>query len=435
MPKNSVAIVRFEDCRDSIQQALALSGCLQKIERINPSDKVLIKPNLVMWDNTYPYPPYGVVTTSVVMEEVVKILKEAGCNNITIGEGASEDTEIGSGSKYAFEGLGLTALQKRYGIRLSDFNDQPFIKKEIEGEHFEIAREALETDFLVNIPVLKTHSLARVSLGFKNYVGCLRLESKMAAHQEKVSIESIIAHLGEMLYADVTLIDGIYAMERGPGLFGTACRTDVLIASADMFSADLAGALVLGFEPENIIHLKEYAARKGLSMDQNSLEFSGEPLENVVKPLKWDWPWKDDNSGPPVFDKIGVKDLYLPKFDETICTGCALMVNVLLMMVISSHQKKPFTGMEFLTGKKMLSMGGYDKTFLFGDCMIKANRGNPKIKEAVEIAGCAPNMDAIVKIFNRHGLPADPGDYASYRQSIAERYKDNTEFNSSHFLI
>ena len=52
------------------------------------SDKVVIKPNLVAWDDEYPIAPFGVYTTTKLVEDLIICLKEFGCSNITIGEGS-----------------------------------------------------------------------------------------------------------------------------------------------------------------------------------------------------------------------------------------------------------------------------------------------------------------------------------------------------------
>ncbi|MBS4023587.1 MAG: DUF362 domain-containing protein [Dethiobacter sp.] len=85
--RQKVSIVKYQDNRENIKKALEMSGCLDKIAKLNPSDKVLIKPNLVIWDNVYPFPKFGVITTAVIVEEMTKILVEAGLKNISIAEG------------------------------------------------------------------------------------------------------------------------------------------------------------------------------------------------------------------------------------------------------------------------------------------------------------------------------------------------------------
>lgn len=435
MEKQKVSIVRYRGERDTVRKALELCGALEKMKKLLPSDNVLLKPNLVMWDTIFAFPKYGVLTTSLVVEEVVKLLAEHGVQKITIGEASSEDKSRGTGTLYAYEGLGYHHLQERYGVRLVDFNRGPYTEVDFDGFTLNFATEALESDFLINLPVLKTHNATKVSLGFKNLKGCLAKKSKMRCHHVDRPLDNFVSYLGEKLRPGITLIDGIYTLERGPAITGTAHRNDVLIGSTDMFAADVTGAMAMGFDPADIGHLRDYAQRHGLPLDASQIELVGEPLQSVVRQLRWDWPWEEDNSGPPVFRRMSIEGVYYPKYDETICSTCSFFNNLILILLISAYDGTPYGNIEFLSGKQRLSEGGYDKTFLFGRCIAYANKNNPNIREAVEIKGCPPSLDEILNVLNENGIPAKLESYRAYRQSLADRYSNKPEFSEDYFRI
>ena len=435
MSKQKVGIVKYANERGAIRETLELCGALEKIGSLTPSDSVLLKPNLVMWDTNFAFPKYGVLTTSVVMEEMVQILAEHGIGKITIGEASAEDKSRGSGTMYAYDGLGYHQLQKRYGVRLVDFNRGPFTEVDFGEFSLSYATEALETDFFINLPVLKTHSATKVSLGFKNLKGCLAIQSKKHCHNVNRPLDNFVSYVGEKLMPDVTLIDGIYTLERGPVINGTAHRSNIIIGSTNMFAADVVGSMALGFDPAEIGHLRDYAQREGLSIDGSDIEIVGESLQSVTKPLRWDWPWEDDDSGPPTFRRMGIEGVNYPKYDETICSTCSFFNNLVLILLISAYSGTPFGNIEFLSGKKRLSTGGYDKTFLFGRCIAHKNKNNPNIKEAVEIKGCPPTMDEIVQVLNDNGIPANLDKYRAYRQSLGDRYSNRPEFMEEFYTI
>ncbi|MBS4023936.1 MAG: DUF362 domain-containing protein [Dethiobacter sp.] len=435
MQKQKVSIVKYGNDRENIKKALEMCGGLEKIKKLSPSDRVLIKPNLVMWDSVLAFPKYGVLTTSVVVEEIVKLLAENGLTDISIGEASSEDKSRGSSTVLAYEGLGYHKLESRYGVKLLDFNRGPFTEVDFGDFKLNIAAEALETNFLIDIPVLKTHNSTKVSLGFKNLKGCLDRKSKMLCHNVNIPLDNFVSHLGERLNPGLTVIDGIFTMERGPAVNGTAHRADLIISSTDIFSADTVGSMVMGFEPGEIDHLSMFAQRNGLSLDAGNIDIVGEPLASVTRKLRWDWEWKADNSGPPAFERMGITGINYPKYDETICSTCSFFNNLILILLLGSYDGKPFPNIEFLTGKKMFSEGGYDKTFLFGKCIAEVNKDNPNIKQAVKIKGCPPTMDEIVKVLNENGVKADLETYRQYRQSLADRYKGKDEFNDSLFTV
>jgi len=58
----------------------------------------------------------------------------------------------------------------------------------------------------------------------------------------------------------------------------------------------------------------------------------------------------------------------------------------------------------------MQSQGGYDKNFLLGQCIIKANRYNSKIRHAIPIPGCPPAMEDLVKALRENGIEVDIDD-------------------------
>ncbi len=430
MEKNKVSIVKFNNYRENIRRAIEMCDGLIHLK---VSDKVLLKPNLVMWDSVYPFPKYGVITTSVVVEEVVKLLKEYGCSDITLGESSIEDAELGSGTKEAFEGLGYHHLQAKYGLKRVDFNDGPFTKTDFGDFSLNIASQVFESDFIINLPVLKTHSQTKVSLGFKNLKGCLDLTSKIRCHNKNTPLNHYISELGEEISPQLTVIDGIYSLERGPAFNGRAYRSDVIIASRDMFSADVIGCQAIGFTPSEIGYLARHASKNNLPLDTSLIKIIGERLDEISMKLEWDWKWNKDKTAPEALERMGVSGLYYPKYDDTLCSGCAHMTNIMLVLLLGAYKEKPFTGCEFLGGKATLSRGGYDKSFLFGNCAVGLNKNNPAIREAVEIRGCPPGTSEVVQVLNKHGIPASMDMYATYRNALAAKYKDKSGFEEGHF--
>lgn len=432
MELTKVSLVKFADQRANIRRAVEMCDGFKEL---TPEKKVLLKPNLVMWDEALPYPKFGVITTAVVVEEMVKLLKEHGCSDITIAEATTEDKDINSGTMAAYRGMGYPYLEKKYGVKLCDLNRGPYEKIEFDGFSLSIAAPVLEADFIINLPVLKTHNSTKVTLGFKNLKGCLARRSKVFCHHPEIPLDRFIQRIGEKLAPALTLIDGIYALDRGPAVNGTAHRADLLIASRDMFAADVTGTMLLGMRPDEIGHLAEHARRHDLPLDGSNVEIKGEKLSDHVMPLRWDWGWLEDNSGPTAFGRMGISGIYYPKYDDTICSGCSFLNNMLLILLLGAYTGEPFGNIEFLTGKVARSKGGFAKTFLFGNCIIRANRDNPLINEAVPIKGCPPRTEDIVRILNEHGINADFDDYVQYRASLAARYEGQPQFQEQHFTI
>lgn len=430
MERKRVSIVKFADRRESVAEAVERIAGLRNLR---PDDRVLLKPNLVMWDSTYPYPKYGVLTSSLVMEEMVKLLKEYGCSKIAIGEGTIIDKGLGSDTKTAFAGLGYHKLRDRYGVTLLDFNEGPFESVDFDGYSLDVSSHVRNTDFFINMPVLKTHSSTKVSLGLKNLKGCLHARSKMFCHHAELSLDGFISRLAAAIRPALTVVDGIYALEKGPVMNGRAYRTDMILAANEPYAADAAGAALLGFHPDEIAHLHQYGRECGLSW--HDVEVVGESIDDLARPLEWDWNWLSDDTGPEAFARQNITNIYFPKYDQSLCSGCSYLNTYLLVTLMGAHARQPFSNMEFLGGKNCRSRGGYDKSFLFGKCAIAANKDNAAVSQAIPIRGCPPSRESILEALKQNGIRANDRFYAEYRTTLYNRYRNQAVFAADHFRV
>jgi len=425
-----ISLTQYSQSPDSMKTAIELCGGFKNLK---PSDKVMIKPNLVAWDDQFPIAPFGVYTTTRLMEDLIICLKEFGCSRIFIGEG-SVQLKKGPGTMAAFEGLGYKALEKRYGICLVDFNESKAEKFKYHGEaELHIAKEAVDADFFINFPVLKTHGQTRVSLGIKNLKGCLKTQSKRHCHDPESDLEFAFSHIADFVKPALTIVDGIYALEKGALHFGNAYRKNIIIASTDVLGADLTAAKLMGYSGEEIKHFRNYARRHDKSLSMSDYEIKGENINDHIQPLKWDWAWTDDNTGPGIFAKLGIKGAALPKYDETLCSGCSPIANMSNILVISAFKGQPLPAVEILNGKKMQARPGYEKTVLLGNCMIKANKGNPNINEAVEVKGCPPSEDDVVSALKSVGLDVNILAYHGYMKQQSEKYNGKEGYDRLFF--
>ena len=84
MDKYPVSIVRYETPYESVRNAVNLCNGL---ENVGPAARVFIKPNIVFWTKEVPFPKWGVITTTRVVEDIIVLLKERGVTDIVVGEG------------------------------------------------------------------------------------------------------------------------------------------------------------------------------------------------------------------------------------------------------------------------------------------------------------------------------------------------------------
>ena len=424
--KSFVSLVKYTGSPDSLKDALTLCG---GFDELDTHAKVLIKPNLVTWDDQYTIAPFGVFTTTRLIEDLIILLKDCGCDDISVGEGSVEFIK-GVGTMAAYAGLGYPSLVKKYGIKLLDFNASNSVTiKATNGLTLHLAQEVVESDFLINVPVLKTHAQTKVSLGLKNLKGCLKTSSKKLCHHVGLGLENCFTFVADYAKPALTIVDGLYALERGALHFGNAFRKDIIIASRDILAADMVAAKTIGFNPEDIPHFVGYGTRHHLSLTLSDYEIRGEALQNHVKPLKWDWGWTKDNKGPSVFEKFGVTGTAVPKYDETLCSGCSPFANMVNILVLSAFKGDPLPKVEILNGKKMQARPGYENTILIGNCIIAANKENENIRKAINVTGCPPSPDDVIAALRETGINIHEGTYWTYLKQQSEKYNNQNTYS------
>jgi uncharacterized protein (DUF362 family) len=432
MAKPVVAIKRYENSPNSLRELLDLCGGLDELATHH---HVFIKPNLVAWDDKYPMPLYGVYTTTRLVHDMVLLLKERGVERITIAEGSAHGKRFGVGTDRIYKVLGYHKLATRYGVTLMDILQEPFENVDFGGFTLQVSKPALEADFLINMPALKTHNQGILSLGMKNLKGCLSIKSRKYCHRPDHSLDHYLSLFVEKLRPALTVLDGIYGLEKGPFYMGKAVRMNALVASKDPLAVDAVGATLAGLDPSDVPHIKGYADRHSRSLDLDQWHLRGTPLEALRRPLKWDNRWREDNTGPRAWKRMGIQGISIPKYDKTLCTGCSGLYSPVLVMIMSAHQGIPFNEIEILTGKAMKPSGKASSTVLLGNCMIKANRKDTNIREAVFVKGCPPTMDSIQEAMERCGIHPNMDFYKKHRRSLMERYEGKEGFDEGFFYM
>ena len=388
----SVSLTRFDGSLDSLRKAIDLCGGFQKLNR---NDRVLIKPNNCFRHRIMP--PFGMVTTSWIIDGIIQLLLEYGCKDIAVGEGAIIGLfdELAPHTKRGFSGTGIEKVARKYGTRLIDFNRGAFRELDLGGMKAQVSEAALDTDFLINVPVLKTHFQTKVSLGFKNLKGCLSRDSKKRFHTSK-RLDSLICLLNEAIRTDLVIVDGIYMLEKGPEtLAGVAHRKDLIIASRDVFEADVVAATILGVDPGQVDYLTEFARRHNRSPDIGGIQIEGEDLETQREHLEWRFEPDEELLGPS-----RVTGISAPHPGQTLCSACGATLALALSTFGKDNPGMDFGGVAFHYGlgsrlaEKEDGVGHSARViFLYGDCAVRSNRN---LQNAVKIEGCPPTLTGTI---------------------------------------
>ncbi len=251
---SSAIMAEFESYHQTVPKILNESGFDNKLGGIK---KILLKPNLL--ENTGPP-----CTTDVrCVEAVVQyILERKSGVDIMVLEGSG-----GCSTRHAYNFLGFTGMEKKYGIKLVDVDECNLVKLKNKDAHVykEIfLPEVIFDRFFVSMPTLKDHLMATVTLGLKNLVGLLHKKhygnywvyNRSDVH--RVGLYEAIADLNTYINIDMSLIDGRLGQEGSHQAGGKECMPakNVLICGYDALEVDKTGAHVLGHDWEDIAHLK-----------------------------------------------------------------------------------------------------------------------------------------------------------------------------------
>ena len=222
---------------------------------IGRGSRVLVKPNLL----SPALPRQAVLTHPAVVRAVVEYCNALGVRPLVADSPAMGSFDLilrMSGIRSALRGLDCECRPFKHSVRVDI--GEPF------GE-IEIAEDAVQADFIVNLPKFKTHSQMLLTLAVKNLFGCIigyqKPEWHMRAGADRQAFARLIALIGRTLRPSFNILDGVLAMEgQGPGLGGVPRELGIVVAGRDPFALDRVVCRMVGLDPEELPVLK--AARE-----------------------------------------------------------------------------------------------------------------------------------------------------------------------------
>ena len=440
MKKHLVAVGRYEKPFESTQKVVDLC---QGMDLFKKGSRVFIKPNIVFWTVDVEFPKYGVITTSRTIHDMIVILKDSGIDDITLIEGsvALDMKQSSAKAAHAFKTLGYGELARRYGIKTMNVFERPFRTVDL-GDDVVLKMNAdiFDSDLIVDVPVMKTHVQTHVSLGIKNLKGLIDLASRKKCHSSDPvkDLHFHVARLSDQLPPVFNLIDGIYTAEYGPNVDGRMHRSNILVASKDIFSADKVGALLLGHEPGDVPHLSHYGKNHHRPVDLSDVEVAGESIASLARYHEPFFPWTDDNEMPAALREKGYKGLAYRRYDLTVCTYCAEVTGNILTAIVKAWKGQPWDDVELLTGKTMMADPRKKHSILLGKCVSQANKNNTQAQHLIPIKGCPPKQEQIIKAFHEAGIDIDPQiihNVEKWPGNFMKRYRGNPDFDAGHFTV
>lgn len=268
MLSSRVAIARGTDPSEMVRQAITL---LDAGRVVKGGDRVLIKPNCVA-DRT---PLTGITTDPRIVEELILYANEKGAEEVVVADGGSVDTER------VFETTGLKRLAKKHGVRLVDLNRDEKVRIQIPNAmaltEVDVAKTALDCNCIINVPKLKVHHIALVTLAIKNLMGVILPKSIIHAQlHEKLS------DLATFFKPRLNVIDGTVGSEIDE-VNGRPVQMNLIIVGVDIVATDSVGAAVMGISPQSVRHIALSESRGVGCADLDQIQVVGNSIEKVKK--------------------------------------------------------------------------------------------------------------------------------------------------------
>jgi len=260
------------DITENTYEALTKSDIAKYL---NSDFSVSIKPNLVV-----PGPASnGATTHPEVVEGIILFLKEFGVKKLKM----IESSWLGASTKHAFKDCGYEELSRKYSIPLIDLKSDSCSTLKHAGYSMQICNEALETDFLINVPVLKAHCQTLLTCCMKNLKGCIPDSEKRRFHT--LGIHKPVAALNALVKTGYCVVDGIcgdLSFEEG----GNPVEGNRIILGRDPLLVDSYCAELIGYLPEEIDYLsygKEMGLGSYFSKDTKVVELNlqNKPLNEI----------------------------------------------------------------------------------------------------------------------------------------------------------
>jgi uncharacterized protein (DUF362 family) len=237
----------------NLRQALAALNGIQTF--VKPGERVAIKPNCA-WDRS---PEQAANTNPELIGELVRQCLSAGATSVTVVDNSCHDpgrafTRSGIEKAARDEG-GATAHQRNTGT----------VKLDLGGTilgPWDVLNPIAEADRVINVPIVKHHSLSQATLGMKNWFGAV-VGRRPNLHQR---IAQVCAELGAAFRPTLTVVDATRILTGGGPTGGSLALVnpaDCIAVATDPVAADAWGASLMDLGPEQLPHIA-IAERLGL---------------------------------------------------------------------------------------------------------------------------------------------------------------------------
>jgi uncharacterized protein (DUF362 family) len=255
---------------------------------VKPGRTVVLKPNV------FCPRPAPTTTDPRVVVAVGELAREAGAVRVIVAEGRSISTArfrpSDNRTRDCFEVVGMRQAVEEAGFQIVYLEEDEFREVEVPGAEIlrkaRVPRTILEADALINLPVMKTHSLTLVTLAIKNLHGIVSDYDKLYHHcYREAALARKLTDILRIRRPDLNVLDGLVGQEGDHAAEGRPVEMGLILASPDAVALDAVAGAVMGLEPWEV-DTTRIAGEAGLGeADLSRVEVVGESIAGVQRPF------------------------------------------------------------------------------------------------------------------------------------------------------
>lgn len=274
------SVKRGKDIRKCVEEAVECLGGMGRF--VKKGDRVLVKINVC---GGVP-DKIGTFTSIEVSDVLVDLIVSAG------GKPIFADADM-IWVKFwpAATDSGYVEWAKKKGVDLVNLSETEIVQFDFGPESAlgieKVSRELIDADVIISVPVMKTHLLTGVTLAMKNMYGTFPDIDKAKFH--KKGIEDTILEVNSAFTPNLVIIDGSIGGEAIGPLSANPVYFETIIASNDVVMADSIACQLMGYNPQDIVHIK-MAEEKGLGHATKQFDMKRLPAHTGKKDRNWERP-------------------------------------------------------------------------------------------------------------------------------------------------